>query len=86
MIPTISGWFPAIILPTAAALQLYQIIKYKKTEGVSSLAWLLFAIANIGIYIFAEKYFAIQSILAFLLTAILNILIVIMIQFYKKSN
>ena len=84
MLTSIVGWIPAIILPTAAAIQLHQILKHKKSEGVSSLAWILFAIANLGAYFFTEKYFAIQSLLAFLLTAILNFIIAITAKIYKK--
>ncbi|MBT7902701.1 hypothetical protein HN587_02485 [Candidatus Woesearchaeota archaeon] len=84
MIATIAGWLPAIILPVAAGIQLYKIIKYKKADGVSSLAWTFFAIANLGAYVFAEKYFLIQSILAFLLTAIINFAIAIFAKIYKS--
>ena len=43
-----------------------------------------FAIANLGAYFFAEKYFMIQSILAFLLTAMLNFTIAIFSRIYKN--
>ena len=84
MLVAIVGWIPAIILPVAAGVQLYKILKYKSAKGVSALAWTLFAIANLGAYIFAEKYFAIQAILAFLLTAALNFAVAIMSKIYKN--
>ena len=86
MLAEIAGWIPAIILPTATAFQLYRIIKTKNVLGVSMTTWLLLAFANIGLYIFAEKYFEIQAILALLLTAILDILIVISIKYYEKDS
>ena len=86
MLIDIVGWLPAIILPTAASIQLYKIIKNKKAQGVSALAWALFAVANLGAYFFAEKYFAIQAILAFLLTAIINFAIVILTKALNTKN
>jgi uncharacterized protein with PQ loop repeat len=72
----IAGWIPAIAIPSATLAQLFKILGSRKTAGVSVLSWGLFGVANLGIYIFTEKYFAIQSILAQLLTAILNFVIV----------
>jgi uncharacterized protein with PQ loop repeat len=83
LLTQIAGWLPAIILPIAALIQLLKIIKNKHAQGVSSISWALFAIANIGAYAFTEKYFAIQSIFAFLLTAIINFAIAIFARIYK---
>ena len=83
MFATIAGWVPAIILPTASLLQLVTLLKRKDASGVSALSWLLFALANVGAYFFAEKYWALQSILAFLLTAALNVAIVVVAMVYK---
>ena len=71
-----SGWIPALTLPTATLFQLARIVKTGSAEGVSALTWLLFGFANLGIYVFTEKYLALQSILAQLLTAVLNFVIV----------
>jgi len=84
MLVAIMGWIPAIILPVASAFQLYKIIKYKSAKGVSALAWLLFAMANLAAYFFTEKYFVIQAILAFLLTAALNFAVAVMAKVYKN--
>jgi uncharacterized protein with PQ loop repeat len=86
MLAELAGWIPAIILPTATGIQLYKIIRDKKTEGVSTMAWLLLAFANIGLYVFTEKYLEIQSILALLLTTVLDICIVISIKYYEKKG
>jgi uncharacterized protein with PQ loop repeat len=72
----LAGWLPALFLPGATLAQLWKIARTRHTEGVSILTWLLFGFANLGIYIFTEKYGALQSILAQLLTAVLNFTIV----------
>jgi uncharacterized protein with PQ loop repeat len=81
----IAGWLPAIILPTATYIQLHKIIQTKHVAGVSQSAWLLYAIANIGAYIFTDKLLAPQAILAFLLTAILNLIIAVLVHKYKTQ-
>jgi len=86
MLASIIGWIPAVILPTATTIQLYRIIRDKNSEGLSITTWVLLAIANGCLYIFTEKYSEIQAILALLLTAILDICIVIGIRFYKKKG
>jgi len=82
----IAGWLPAIALPGATLAQLLKIAITRKTEGVSILTWLLFGFANLGIYVFTEKYFAIQSILAQLLTAVLNFVIVFLILSLRRNR
>ena len=84
--PQLAGWVPAISLPVASFLQLYKIIITKKAAGISALAWILYALANLGAYIFTEKYFAVQSILAFLLTAIFNFAIVFFTLKYNSKQ
>ncbi|MBW2996360.1 hypothetical protein KY332_03605 [Candidatus Woesearchaeota archaeon] len=84
MYAQIVGWIPAIILPTATAIQLGKIWKLKNAEGVSITTWLLLAFANTGLYIFTEKYFVVQAVLACLVTAILDVIIVLSILYYRK--
>ncbi len=76
-ISEMAGWVPAVILPGSTLLQLLQILKEKKIEGVSWVSWLLFAAANLGAYVFTENWFQIQAILAFLLSAVLDVVIVL---------
>lgn len=71
----IAGWLPAIIIPVATALQLASIFKRKSAEGVSALVWFLFGIANLGLYIYTEKYLAIQALLGLLGTAVIDFVI-----------
>lgn len=81
----VAGWIPAVFLPAATLMQLIRLLKTRQAEGVSALTWFLFGFANLGIYIFTEKYFALQSILAQLLTAILNFVIVGMILLMRRT-
>jgi len=71
----IAGWLPAIIIPTATIIQLVTIFKDRSTQGVSWLTWFLFGVANIGLYIYTEKYTAVQSIVGLLGSAALDFLI-----------
>ena len=75
IIINILGWIPAVIFPTATILQLYSIYKAKNAEGVSSLTWFLFAIANFSLYGFTEKYLTIQSLIGQVGTGILDLII-----------
>lgn len=74
-----AGWIPAVILPTAAILQIVKIVMTRSTAGVSVWAWGLFGVANLGVYFYSEKMMQPQAILAFLLTAVLNFVIVGMV-------
>jgi len=83
----LAGWIPAIIFPSATSLQLIKIVREKTAEGVSLLSWTLFGFANIGLYFYAEKYFALQSLVGFLGTALLDFIIVgLTVSFNKKTQ
>lgn len=71
----IAGWLPAIIFPAATAIQLLAIVRSRSVRGVSAITWLLFGVANIAVYIYTEKYFALQTIIGFLGTALLDFII-----------
>ncbi len=86
MIQELAGWLPALILPTATLLQIVKIIRQGNSDGVSMSSWILFGIANLGTYVFTGRYTAIQTILGFLLTAILNFVIVLLIVYYNRKN
>lgn len=78
MTPTLirlAGWLPAVIIPTATIIQLATIVKDRSAQGVSWLTWFLFGIANIGLYVYTEKYTAVQSIVGLLGSASLDFLI-----------
>ncbi|PTX90717.1 hypothetical protein [Opitutus sp. ER46] len=71
----IAGILPAIIFPTATALQLVHMVRDKASAGVSVATWTLFGVANIALYIYAERYTEWQSIIGLLLTALLDFII-----------
>ena len=74
----LSGWLPAIIFPVATLIQLLAILRSSSVKGVSHQTWILFGIANIAVYIYTEKYLALQTIIGFLGTALLDFIIAAM--------
>ena len=78
------GYIPAVVFPAATILQLLHIIRSKSSEGVSVLAWIAFALGNVSLYIYTEKYYELQSIIGLLGTCALQVLIVILILKYRK--
>ncbi len=79
------GWLPAIILPVSTLLQLRHAIVSPDVSGISRLSWGLFAIANLGAWVYTRALWAPQSLLAFLLTAILDCAIVAVVT-VRRSN
>jgi len=84
LIPLI-GWIPALIFPTATAVQLVAIVRSRSSEGVSVVAWTMFAIANVSLWIYTEKHDEVASILGTLGSAALNICIVVAAIRYRKA-
>jgi uncharacterized protein with PQ loop repeat len=70
----LAGWVPAIIFPVATLIQLISILR-RSSQGVSWVAWTLFGVANISVYIYTEKYLAAQTIIGFLGSALLDFVI-----------
>ena len=79
------GYIPAIIFPVATLMQLWHLLKTKTSDGVPPLTWLAFAVGNISLYIYAEKYTELQSILGQLVTAGLQVYVVVLIYRYRKK-
>jgi FtsH-binding integral membrane protein len=73
----LAGWIPAVIFPTATSLQLIAMLRARSAKGVSIVAWLLFALANLCLYFYMGRYAEPQAILSGLLTATLNLAIVV---------
>ncbi|MEM9214210.1 MAG: hypothetical protein AAGD25_07665 [Cyanobacteria bacterium P01_F01_bin.150] len=69
------GWLPAIIIPLATIIQLSAIFRNRSTAGISAITWFLFGIANVGLYIYTEKYGDIQAIAGLLGSALLDFII-----------
>lgn len=82
----LAGWIPGIVLPVATLLQLIKITRVRSAEGVSLTTWLLFGFANLGLYVFTEKYLALQTLVGLLGTAALNFIIVGMIISIRKKS
>jgi hypothetical protein len=68
----ISGWLPALIIPAATTIQLLSIAMKRSAIGVNWFVWFLFGLANLGLYIYTEKYHSYQSILGMLTPAALD--------------
>lgn len=79
------GWVPAVVFPLATAFQLLAILREKSADGVSIAAWSLFAIANMCLFLYTEKYSELESILGALGTAALNLCIVGAAIRYRKK-
>ncbi len=86
ILTNLAGWIPAIVLPTATMSQLLKITRSQSTEGVSLTTWLLFGIANVGLYIFTEKYLALQALIGLLGTAVMDFMIVTTIILIEKNK
>ncbi len=72
----LAGILPALIFPAATLLQIVRMLRERSTAGVSVITWLLFGIANIALYVYAERYAEWQAIAGLLLTALLDFVIV----------
>ena len=75
----LAGWLPALFIPIATLLQLLEVYNAPSVDGVSWTTWLMFGLANIGFYIYTEKYRSIQAILGFLGTAFIDFVIVVIV-------
>jgi len=69
----IIGSIPALIFPLASISQLVVMYREQSSEGVSVATWLMVFVANVSLYVYTQKYDEIQSILALLGAAALNL-------------
>lgn len=81
----IVGYIPALIFPAATLMQLWHLLRTKRSDGVPALTWAAFALGNLSLYVYAEKYTELQSIIGQLGTAALQIYVVMLILKYRKS-
>lgn len=77
----IAGIIPALIFPIATLIQVIRMVRARSAAGVSITSWFLFGIANIAIYIYAERYTEWQAIVGMLVTAVLDFVIVALALF-----
>jgi len=75
-----------VIFPAATLMQLWHLLKTKTSDGVPALTWLAFAVGNLSLYVYAEKYTALQSIIGQLATAVLQIYVVFLIIKYRNKS
>ena len=85
-ITDIAGWVPAIVFPVATAAQAYRIAMRRSADGISVSSWFFFGLANLGLYVYTEKYQSIQSIVGFLVTAVIDFVIVGQCIFYRRKR
>jgi len=72
----IAGILPAIVFPVATLMQLVRMVRKRSAAGVSVTTWLLFGLANVALYVYAERYAEWQTIAGMLVTAVLDFVIV----------
>ena len=82
----LSGWLPAIIIPVATLSQLLTLIKNRSSANVNVITWSLFGIANLGLYIYVEKYWEFQSLIGLLGSAVIDFLIVAFILINNREH
>lgn len=82
----IIGFIPAFIFPLASISQLFVMYRKQSSEGVSVTTWLLVFIANLSLYIYTQKYDEIQSILALLGAAALNLAVALYAIYLKRKQ
>ena len=79
---SLMGWLPAVILPTATAEQLRVLLAADSVAGASALTWGLFMLANVGAFFLGTAetpLVRVQIALAFGLTALLDLILVVLI-------
>jgi uncharacterized protein with PQ loop repeat len=81
----IFGIIPAIVFPIATIIQLVHLVKAKTSEGVSPITWAAFALGNVSLYIYTEKYSQLQSIIGLLVTSVLQLAIIVLVLKYRKK-
>ena len=80
------GYIPAVVFPTATIIQLLHLYKTKNSEGVSPVTWGAFALGNVSLYTYTEKYSELQSIFGLLVTSVLQLFIIMLVYKYRKKN
>jgi hypothetical protein len=72
----LAGFLPALVFPAATIVQLAHMVRARSAAGVSVATWLFRGFANLGVYIYAERYHEWQAIVGMLFTAGLDSVIV----------
>ncbi len=82
----IIGIFPAFIFPIASIMQCIHMLRVKSSKGNSLFSWYAFAVGNLCLYIYTEKYFELQSIIALLGTALVQVYVIFLIYKYREND
>ncbi len=80
------GFLPALIFPLASISQLYAMHRQQSAKGVSISTWVMVAVANISLYIYTQKYDELQSIMALLGAATLNLCVVFLALHFRRRG
>ncbi|MEE2000153.1 hypothetical protein QWY20_01700 [Alkalimonas sp. MEB108] len=79
------GMIPAIIFPVATLVQVVHLLRVKNAAGVSALSWSAFAVGNLALYVYTEKYLEWQALLGLLGTALLQVYLIALILHYQRQ-
>lgn len=82
----IAGAIPAIIFPAASLIQLCALLRRRNADGVSALSWFFFAVANICLYVYTQKYDEWAAIATFLGTSTLNFAVCGLAIYYRRKS
>jgi len=85
-IPQIAGVLPAVIFPAATFMHLLRLVRTRSAATANPMTWFLFGIANLAIYIYAERYTEWQAIIGMLLTGLLDFIIVGYIWISRRAK
>ena len=80
------GIVPSLIFPAATATQLLALVRSRSAAGASAVTWSLFAVANICLSVYTEKYGEWQSIVGLLGSAAADVAIVGLILRYRAAS
>jgi uncharacterized protein with PQ loop repeat len=78
-------WLPGIVFITGYLIQIFKIYKTPYPEEVEKYTFLMILLANIGAYLFTNKFFSLKAISAYIIPSVLQI-IIIAYSDYKKKN
>jgi len=79
------SWLPAFAFPMSHIVQIFKMFEAKSALGVSPITFAGYFFGNMGAYIFSEKYIDARTLMGFISTALLEIVIVSMVGYYTKG-
>jgi hypothetical protein len=79
-------WMPVIFFPGSHMVQIHKMLREGSAAGVSAATFAGYFFGNMGAFLFAEKYTDIRTLLSFVLTAILEVIIVSMVAYYNGNT